>query len=232
MALQTINIGNVANDGTGDDLRGAFLKVNSNFSELDNKIILSEGQAENLGAGAGIFAQKSDNTLQFKSLVAGSKITLSESGNSITITGNAGLEQLIALSDNGSVILGSGTQILTVQGGTNITTKATSTTLTIDVDSNDLIESDTSPTLGGNLNANNFNINGANNITSSNFFGALEGLVYGIDIRTISAGLTDFDFGSIVLTANSVIEFITLTTDFDFGSFATPLEIAVDGGTF
>ena len=35
MAIQTINIGTIANDGTGDDLREAFVKVNSNFTELN-----------------------------------------------------------------------------------------------------------------------------------------------------------------------------------------------------
>lgn len=34
MAQQTINIGTVANDGTGDPLRTAFDKVNDNFTEL------------------------------------------------------------------------------------------------------------------------------------------------------------------------------------------------------
>jgi len=34
MAKQTINIGTVANDGTGDALRDAFDKVNDNFDEL------------------------------------------------------------------------------------------------------------------------------------------------------------------------------------------------------
>jgi hypothetical protein len=31
MAIQTINVGTTANDGTGDDLRAAFQKVNANF---------------------------------------------------------------------------------------------------------------------------------------------------------------------------------------------------------
>ena len=31
MAKQTIGIGSSANDGTGDDLREAFVKVNNNF---------------------------------------------------------------------------------------------------------------------------------------------------------------------------------------------------------
>ena len=35
MALKTINLGGVANDGTGDDLREAFEKVVFNFNDLD-----------------------------------------------------------------------------------------------------------------------------------------------------------------------------------------------------
>ena len=35
MAIQRVNIGTIANDGTGDDLREAFVKVNNNFTELD-----------------------------------------------------------------------------------------------------------------------------------------------------------------------------------------------------
>lgn len=36
MAKQTINVGTVANDRTGDTLRSAFTKINSNFTELYN----------------------------------------------------------------------------------------------------------------------------------------------------------------------------------------------------
>jgi len=34
MTIQTINIGSSANDGTGDQLRTAFDKINDNFGEL------------------------------------------------------------------------------------------------------------------------------------------------------------------------------------------------------
>lgn len=34
MAQQVVNIGNTANDGTGDPLRTAFTKCNNNFAEL------------------------------------------------------------------------------------------------------------------------------------------------------------------------------------------------------
>jgi hypothetical protein len=38
MAIQTINLGTYANDGTGDDLRTAFQKVNANILELYNSV--------------------------------------------------------------------------------------------------------------------------------------------------------------------------------------------------
>ena len=34
MAKATIDVGSNANDGTGDDLRSAFISVNANFTEL------------------------------------------------------------------------------------------------------------------------------------------------------------------------------------------------------
>ena len=37
MANSIINIGTLANDGTGDDLREAFIKVNNNFKKLFSK---------------------------------------------------------------------------------------------------------------------------------------------------------------------------------------------------
>lgn len=38
MAKQTINVGTNADDGTGDNLRGAFVKVNDNFTEIYNEL--------------------------------------------------------------------------------------------------------------------------------------------------------------------------------------------------
>ena len=34
MAKQTVNVGTTANDGTGDQLRNAFIKLNANFNEV------------------------------------------------------------------------------------------------------------------------------------------------------------------------------------------------------
>ena len=41
MVQQVLNLGNNANDGTGDDLRSAMTKVDANFTELSLKKSLS-----------------------------------------------------------------------------------------------------------------------------------------------------------------------------------------------
>jgi hypothetical protein len=47
MAKQTINIGTSANDGTGDPLREAFSKTNSNFTELYDAVVTSTSDLTN-----------------------------------------------------------------------------------------------------------------------------------------------------------------------------------------
>ena len=79
MAIQTINLGNYANDGTGDDLRTAFEKVNANFDSLTSSVNIIDGT--NLGPGIGIFSQKNNAALEFK--------TLTSTDNSLTITNTA-----------------------------------------------------------------------------------------------------------------------------------------------
>jgi hypothetical protein len=50
ISLQTINLGDYANDGTGDDLRTAFAKVNLNFNTLESDITsLVEDTSPKLG---------------------------------------------------------------------------------------------------------------------------------------------------------------------------------------
>ena len=87
MAIQTINIGNVVNDGLGDDLRTAFQKVNANFSDLSTQLTIT---ASNVGTtGVGIFKQKTGTNLEFKNLVSGTKITLNDTGNAIVVNSTA-----------------------------------------------------------------------------------------------------------------------------------------------
>lgn len=87
MAIQLVNLGTYANDGTGDDLRSAFEKINSNFAEIDS---LTASNGTNLGSGTVIFAGKiSDpnfgSLLSFKSLQSGANIQLTSNGTTVTI---------------------------------------------------------------------------------------------------------------------------------------------------
>ena len=69
MAIQLIDIGQVANDGSGDDLREAFIKVNQNFEELDLRDD-EQTTASNIGGagGVGVFSNRVNYDLQFKKL--------------------------------------------------------------------------------------------------------------------------------------------------------------------
>jgi hypothetical protein len=78
MTIQTINLGTYPNDGTGDDLRTAFTKVNSNFELLNQEINIAN--AVNVGTGVGVFKQKSSTNLEFLSLIS--------TDQSVTITPN------------------------------------------------------------------------------------------------------------------------------------------------
>jgi len=85
--LQAINIGNLVNDGLGDDLRTAFQKVNANFADLNDELSIT---ASNVGStGVGIFKQKTDYNLEFKKLVSGNKMLLDEQENSIVVNSTA-----------------------------------------------------------------------------------------------------------------------------------------------
>jgi hypothetical protein len=125
--LQTINIGGYANDGTGDDLRTAFQKVNSNFATLNSELGITT--AENVGSGVGIFAQKDDTTLQFKSLKGTSGVTVTYDATSVTIGALANIQgdnnptlggnlnlNGYSITGNGSIIIGVGDIQSTVWG--------------------------------------------------------------------------------------------------------------------
>jgi hypothetical protein len=84
----------------GSEFRSRTLSFDSSFFYLSsdgsgNPIVSSAGGGEantasNLGAGEGVFAQKSGVDLQFKSLIAGSNITLTPTSTDITIASQGG----------------------------------------------------------------------------------------------------------------------------------------------
>ena len=69
MTIEYINTGTIANDGTGDALREAFIKVNDNFEDLDLRVI-EETVIQNVGVvGASVFSGKNDGVNEFKKIV-------------------------------------------------------------------------------------------------------------------------------------------------------------------
>lgn len=87
MSIQTINLGSYANDGTGDDLRTAFQKVNANFAELGGAVNISNGT--NIGTGVGLFAQRNVANLEFKTLTStDDSVTITSTANSVNLKSN------------------------------------------------------------------------------------------------------------------------------------------------
>tara|TARA_B100000900_G_scaffold350883_1_gene317663 strand:+ start:17154 stop:17876 length:723 start_codon:yes stop_codon:yes gene_type:complete len=94
MAKQTIGVGTSANDGTGDNLRDAFIKVNDNFTELYTD---DAGDVGSITAGTGISVNASTGAVtvtnsapdQTVALTGGTGISTSGTYPSFTITNDS-----------------------------------------------------------------------------------------------------------------------------------------------
>jgi len=122
MTVQTINIGNVVNDGLGDDLRTAFQKVNANFTDLSTQLTVT---VTNLVAtGVGVFKEKIGADLRFKKLVAGTKMLLDDTGESIVVNNTSPDAYTRIDTDSGSILASTHQQI--TMGGTSAPGSTTS----------------------------------------------------------------------------------------------------------
>ena len=129
MAIQTINIGNVVNDGLGDDLRTAFQKVNANFTELESSLTVT---GTNLGVtGSSVFAQKVDSQLQFRKLISGTKILIEEFDTSLKINSTQP-DAFTRIDTNAGSVLATTNSQITVQGTENIDVTALGSVITVD----------------------------------------------------------------------------------------------------
>jgi hypothetical protein len=238
MALQTINLGSVANDGTGDDLREAFNKVIFNFAELDARTPEAT-TVLNLGTGEGLYASKNDAELQFKSLVGGNNVTLSSDSNELTINVDAGVTQFVVAGDSGSLTVTENTTV-TIQGGTLISTTRDGNNIRIDSSALGKLEDDPAPRLAAGLDANGNNLGNVGLINATtvtaNFNGNLTGLVHGIDIRDLNYYTEEdnsWNFGGIApTTVTNLWDFLFATTNVDFGTIAgNNVNVSLDLGS-
>lgn len=236
MAVELINVGQIANDGTGDDLREAFIKINQNFEELDLRDD-EQTTASNIGSiGEGVFAQKINYDLQFKKLIAGQDITLSSNNETIIIDANGGLKTILLIADNGNKTL-EGITHLNINGGSNINTQLTDNTLTINYIGPIGLSDDPNPKLSNILNANSNGITNAGTIDASefigNFTGNLTGNVYGVDVRQLNSIFepNNFDMGEISQSISNLYQWLLTDIEIDFGTFNSPEQRIVDLGS-
>lgn len=228
MAITSINVGNIANDGTGDDLRDAFIKVNNNFNELDTRVSsFVDLTVNNVGTGTvGLFSRKSGADLEFKTLAAGNNVSLVVENDTVTIGSSGGITAVTLISDTGSTRKTSPEAMFAIYGRDGITT-STSTTgdIKLTLSTNDVVVQDTAPVLGGNLDADGKNIINIGTLTASSLNGPLAGLVYGYDMRDIGPYFNNYwDFGAIHEDRyfNNIIDWLIGNATIDLGSIVNP----------
>lgn len=219
MALQIINVGLIANDGTGDDLREAFIKVNQNFDDLDLRTESTTAQNAAVGAGYGTYKEQAGSILYFRDLQpdplypSTMAIRVSDDGNTLYLRS---AQATIRFTDGTNTLSSSVEQVVTFTGteGARITVDNNSRTVSVD---SQLVR-ETAPALSANLDADNnniVNINQINNISMDSL-----------------AELFEFNFGNISNTRSNIIDWIVNSADIDFGTITSPATEIVDLGVF
>ena len=235
MTITNINIGTIANDGTGDDLREAFIKVNNNFAELNARDPENTSVINRLSDSStvkGVFYQKVGAELQLKSLESGSNITLTTNNDKITIAAS-GIISLGIVGNTGPVttlVNGNTLQVLGTLAGatrTDMTTVGGFPTLRVST----LLSNESNPTLGATLTGANNNIVGVNTIQAAN----VQSLVYGLNLDDRDSFI-GFDLGDINLDASNqdnitnLLDLFFSVNPVDMGTIAGPSAAVHDFG--
>jgi len=212
MTLQVINLGNIANDGAGDDLRTAFTKVNANFAAL--VVDAADTTGTNLGSlGARVFKEATNNDMKFRRLVAGYNMSVVETDNTIEFS-MSGANNIIVVSDNGSLIAAPGGTV-NIVGGEGISVTANENTKTLTIVGG--IVNESAPALSSDLDANNNSITNLNNINGTSW-------------DDMVGKLFNMDFGAIPNSINNMLDFIVRFVDVDMGTINAPAAYIVDMG--
>tara|TARA_B110000503_G_C7166673_1_gene422209 strand:+ start:598 stop:1344 length:747 start_codon:yes stop_codon:yes gene_type:complete len=247
MSVSLINVGNAANDGTGDDLREAFIKINQNFQTLD---VVAATTGENLGSGgAAVYATTTDGVLQFRRLIPGSNVTLQELDSTIVINASTVPTHTVVISGNtGSLIVSEDTAYSIVgAGGTTVAVDANTNTITVNGFNNN-----TNPILAANLDGNSKDLNNVatvsatsvitNNLTVNtsatiqsaeiNEVTQIDTLPNNVDYNSqLGRYLEGFDMGAFIFNATSILDVVIDQVGVDMGSFTAPASTSVDLGS-
>lgn len=151
MVKQIINIGINANDGTGDDIRTAMQKVNSNFTEL-------------FGATAEANDLVEDGTPQLGGDldVNGYAITSASNGNISIVPNGTGLLTLGALKVNGTTVSSDDSSKITLAESVDVTGTLSASTIHVNLlqsDDSTAIQINDSVNMSGTLNVKDLVVN-------------------------------------------------------------------------
>ena len=225
MSKQTINVGTASDDGTGDNLRAAFVKVNENFTEVYNeiggdslsdlKLTSNRIQTDNTNAniildpnGTGKLEVDGDSLFRGDTVatgqIRGSSLQIDNNANidgNLTVDGtlNAGTFSVGALTGTSQILSGN----LTVNGNTDLGDSSTDTlTVTARLDSSLVPSVTTTNDLGsGSLRWRDLyarDIDARNGTYTGNI--TVTGTVDGVDVSARDAVLT-----STTTTANNAL---------------------------
>jgi hypothetical protein len=227
MTITNINIGTIANDGTGDDLREAFIKVNNNFAELnarDPESTTVTNRLTDTSTVKGLFYQKQGVDLQFKVLEAGTNVSLIANNDKVVINAT-GILSLNLTGDTGPVVNISSGNTVEYRGAgatnTRMLTNPPSGFPTLEIES--LLANEANPTLSGTLTAAGNDITGVDVLQAAN----VQSLVYNIDVRTRNSFI-GFDMGTITLD-NAVPPAITFQNALDYFFYLNPIDMGTIG---
>jgi hypothetical protein len=198
MTIQTINIGNLVNDGLGDDLRTAFEKVNGNFSDLAAQLTITASNASENGAR--VFKQKLGSNLEFRNIISGRNISVSELESAIEIRNIAAAAFTEFHTDAGKITATDANEgKITIEGSSAVA--AIGPWTGTDGPKNKDIE-----------------------VTANGTLIKIKNVIPVTDI------LTTFDFGPISGKHTTAIQLVLAASNIDFGTIEFPGSLDLDGG--
>lgn len=197
MAIQLVDLGYLANDGSGDDLRTAFEKINANFQEVSGDNLTGL----NLGVnGSSIFVNRVEDNLRFRKLLAGTNISLQETDNNIIVNSTTPTTNFVITTDAGSIVVNNNVSV-SIRGENGIEVTGNENQKRITISLNDI------------TNDLNLRGNGLVNVSSIN----------GLSFEQTVGRYSGYDFGENFNSYPvSILDFVINTVGVEMGTFGVP----------
>jgi hypothetical protein len=252
-----VNVGQVANDGTGDDLREAFLKINGNFLYLGNRLGTDPSGANVGTTGESVFKEVVDFQYRFRKIDADGNLHVRLVGDVVTLDfrPNSAVSFLGQnITNAGSVTATSFTGPLTgnvtgtVSGNAGSVTNGVYTTGDQTISGVKTFNSTITASVTGNAGTvtngvyteGNQTINGFKTFTQP-ITGLLSGNVTGlirspgqtayVDVSNLERRINTFDYGVINPVFVDPISYYLYVLGTDMGTFINPSDFGIDAGT-